>query len=404
MYQQYYQQFLKARPNVQHFACHSHHYWPDVTREAMLEYWDDTARMVDDKWEYIFSKKMPSTQAMIAEYLAIKQPERIVFAPNTHELLYRIYSSFPAGKKLRVLTTDSEFYSFQRQSERWLQENVIELVKVPTEPFDTFEQRFIEAANETNFDWIFCSQVFFNSGYAIQNLTRFVEQLPESSLITIDGYHGFFAIPTDLSALEQRIFYLSGSYKYAQGGEGACFAVVPDGNFEPRYTGWFAEFGDLHNRQSGSVAYAKHGQQFAGATMDMSAMYRLHSVLALFKSEGVNIAQIHKFVLACQNAFLAILDEIEHPTLNRKNLLQTHLYESLSAVEGELNKSIHGHFLTFKLPQKEVTRLANFLSQHGIKTDYRGDRLRFGFAMYHEPHQYDLSCLESDKRNFTTKL
>ena len=49
MYQQFYQRFLQANAGKQHFACHSHHYWPDVTRDAMLEYWDDTARLVDDK-------------------------------------------------------------------------------------------------------------------------------------------------------------------------------------------------------------------------------------------------------------------------------------------------------------------------------------------------------------------
>ena len=45
------------------------------------------------------------------------------------------------------------------------------------------------------------------------------------------------------------------------------------------------------------------------------------------------------------------------------------------------------------MPKQEVENLAKHLKDNGIMTDYRGDRLRFGFAMYHEPHQYDLSCL-----------
>lgn len=409
MYQQYYQQFLSARPGIQHFACHSHHYWPDVTRDAMLEYWDDTAQMADDKWDYIFSKKMPECQSLIAGFLGITKPDRIVFAPNTHELLYRIFTSFDVSpdNKLKILTTDSEFYSFQRQSERWQQAELVEVTRIPTEPFATFEQRFADAANESEFDWIFCSQVFFNSGYAIQNLTEFVRTLPSKSLITIDGYHGFMAIPTDLSDIEQQVFYLSGSYKYAQGGEGACFAVVPDGQFEPIYTGWFAEFGDLHNRTANQVAYAKGGQQFAGATMDMSAMYRLHAVLSLLKQDGVTVSQIHKYILACQQAFLQIIDDLDHPYLNRAHLLQCHLYDSLAETrrhpqdegriefgDGKLNDANHGHFMTFKMPKEEVTELARFLEKHNVKTDYRGDRLRFGFAMYHEPHLYDLSCLK----------
>ncbi|GHB68173.1 hypothetical protein GCM10008107_17030 [Psychrosphaera saromensis] len=381
-YQHLYKQFLAARPNVQHFACHSHHYWPDVTRQAMLDYWDDTASMVDGKWEYIFANKLPATQALIAKALNLTSPERIVFAPNTHELLYRIYSSFEPNKKIKILTTDSEFYSFQRQSERLEQADLVEITRIATEPFATFEQRFTAAANQHNFDWIFVSQVFFNSGYAINNLTDFVKKLPTKPLITIDGYHGFFAIPTDLSELEQQVFYLAGSYKYAQGGEGACFAVVPDGNFEPIYTGWFAEFGDLHKRKKGQVGYAQHGQQFAGATIDYTAMYRLHASLTLFEQEGLSVEVIHQYVENCQQVFLQHIDKLNHPLLNRSNLLTPN--------------SAHGHFLTFKLAESDVVEIAKKMDAHGIKTDFRGDRLRFGFAIYHNPQQYDLTCLAQD--------
>jgi len=380
MYQHLYQQFLTARPHIQHFACHSHHYWPDVTRQAMLDYWDDTANMVDEKWGHIFDNKLPATQTLIANALKLSSPERIVFAPNTHELLYRIYSSFEPNKKIKILTTDSEFYSFQRQSERLEQADLVEITRIATEPFATFEQRFTAAANENDFDWIFVSQVFFNSGYAINNLTAFVKQLPTKPLITIDGYHGFFAIPTDLSELEHKIFYLAGSYKYAQGGEGACFAVVPDGNFEPIYTGWFAEFGDLHKRKKGHVGYAQHGQQFAGATIDYTAMYRLHASLTLFEQEGLSVEVIHNYVEHCQQVFLQHIDTLKHPLLNRENLLTP-------------NKN-HGHFLTFKLDEKEVASLAKLLAENGIKTDFRGDRLRFGFAIYHDPKKYNLTCLK----------
>jgi len=378
-YQHLYKQFLAARPNVQHFACHSHHYWPDVTRQAMLDYWDDTANMVDEKWEYIFANKLPATQKLIAKALNLTSSERIVFAPNTHELLYRIYSSFDPNKKIKILTTDSEFYSFQRQSERLEQAGLVEVTHISTEPFATFEQRFTAAANEGDYDWIFVSQVFFNSGYAINNLTDFVKKLPTKPLITIDGYHGFFAIPTDLSELEQQVFYLAGSYKYAQGGEGACFAVVPDGDYQPIYTGWFAEFGDLHQRQEGHVGYAKNGQQFAGATIDYTAMYRLHASLALFEQEGLSVEAIHQYVENCQQVFLKHIDKLNHPLLNRSNLLTPN--------------SVHGHFLTFKLAEDDVVELAKKLDTHGIKTDFRGDRLRFGFAIYHNPQQYDLNCL-----------
>jgi hypothetical protein len=48
-----YQRFLDGHKGKLHFAAHSHHFWPDVTREAQLAYWDDCARLSDEKWDKI---------------------------------------------------------------------------------------------------------------------------------------------------------------------------------------------------------------------------------------------------------------------------------------------------------------------------------------------------------------
>jgi selenocysteine lyase/cysteine desulfurase len=384
MYQQFYQRFLQANSGKQHFACHSHHYWPDVTRDAMLEYWDDTARLVDDKWRYIFGEKVPQTQQLIADILQLPQPEQVVFAPNTHELVMRLLSCFDLTQPLRILSTDSEFHSFSRQVKRLSEYSNVQVDIVPTEPFSSFEQRFAAAAAQQQYQLIFCSQVFFNSGYAIADLTRFVQDLAQNSdaMIVIDGYHGFMALPTDLSAIAERIFYLAGSYKYAQGGEGCCFMAVPLGSTErPLYTGWFAEFGTLAAEKSATVLYSEDGYRFAGATMDFSALYRLNAVLRLFKQQGISVGRIHLYVQQLQQAFLAKLTALQHPKLNQSNLLVHDLAH-------------HGHFLTFRCgTAAEVAQLAAELKQAGIETDYRGDRLRFGFALYHNSAQYDLTCL-----------
>lgn len=384
MYQQFYQRFLQANQGKQHFACHSHHYWPDVTREAMLEYWDDSARLVDDKWQYIFAEKVPQTQQLIADILQLPQPEQIVFAPNTHELVMRLLSCFDLRQPLRILTSDSEFHSFSRQVKRLAEYDNVQVDIIATEPFASFEQRFIAAAAAQPHQLIFCSQVFFNSGFALKDLTAFVQQLAKHSdaMIAIDGYHGFMALPTDLSAIAERIFYLAGSYKYAQGGEGCCFMSVPLGNIQrPFYTGWFAEFGTLAAEKSAAVLYSEDGYRFAGATMDYSALYRLNAVLRLFKQQGISVGRIHQYVQQLQQCFLAKLTDMAHPKLHSGSLLAEDL-------------SCHGHFLTFRCGSPaEVAELAAFLKRAGIETDYRTDRLRFGFALYHNSAQYDLSCL-----------
>lgn len=379
MYKKYYQLFLKANQGVQHYASHSHHYWPDVTREAMLKYWDDSAKFVDDKWNHIFGERIPCVQKMIAEHLKISHPEQIVFAPNTHEFVTRLLSCFPAQKKIRILTTDSEFYSFDRQINRLQEEQNVEVVKVATQPFESFEQRFSAQLKEQNWDLVFFSQVFFNSGVVVKNLNGLVNQVTNpQTIIAVDGYHGFMAVPTDLSAVENRIFYLAGSYKYAQGGEGCCFMAVPKNTeLRPANTGWFAGFSGLAT-QGSSVVYSQDGYRFAGSTMDFAALYRLQAVLELFKQENVTVEKIHEHIQILQKNFLADLKNWSHPKytqiLNEKNLLA-------------LDLDHHGHFLTFETQDVELTKkMHDEFYAAGIRTDYRGSRWRFGFGLYQEAH------------------
>jgi selenocysteine lyase/cysteine desulfurase len=384
MYQQFYQRFLKANPGKQHFACHSHHYWPDVTREATLAYWDDSALFVDDKWDLVFGEKVPAVQQHIARILKLPDAEQIVFAPNTHEFVMRLLSCFDWAKPLTVVTTDSEFHSFHRQINRLCELTTVNVIRVPTEPFASFAQRFEASVAAQPTDLVFFSQVFFNSGVGIKELAGLVQQLDKvtDAMIVVDGYHGFMAVPTDLSAIAERIFYLAGSYKYAQGGEGCCFLAVPKGSaHRPIYTGWFAEFGELAKSKQGQVQYANNGYRFAGATMDCSALYRVLAVFELYQQQGLSVEKVQAYIQSLQQAFLDLLDEIQHPLLNRPHLL-------------DKEDQQQGQFLTFRFAADDVARIAAALKQHGIVTDYRGDRLRFGFALYHNAADYNLSCLK----------
>lgn len=122
--------------------------------------------------------------------------------------------------------------------------------------------------------------------------------------------------------------------------------------------------------------------RFAGSTMDFSALYRLESVLNLYAEIQLTVDHIHHYIQKLQKAFLQQLEEIGHPELNSNNLLMT-------------NPAHHGHFLTFRLScADKVQTLHRVLKQRGIITDARGDRLRFGFALYQNPEEFDLSALE----------
>ena len=204
----------------------------------------------------------------------------------------------------------------------------------------------------------------------------------DDTLIVVDGYHGFMAKPTNLKHIEDRVFYLSGSYKYAQAGEGACFAHIPIGcTLRPVYTGWFAEFGTLDKPRSGEVQYSTDGMRFAGATMDFTALYRLRAVLELFEAHHLSVEKIDEHVMGMQRHFLAQLDASGHTQINRQALVVK-------------DDNVRGHFLTFEFDSADETQqLANALKAQNILTDYRGNRLRFGFGLYHTPDYVDLSAL-----------
>lgn len=367
----HFRRFLEADPERIHFAAHSHHPWPDVSFEAHMQAWLDAARLADRKWEMIFSDVIPRAQRHVARRLGLTDSSTIAFAPNTHELVMRILSCLPRGRALRVLTTDSEFHSFERQAARLEEDGVLDVVRVAAEPYVSFTSRFAEAAARPGWDLIYVSHVFFNSGYAVPELASLIEGVARDTFIVIDGYHAFGAIPVDVSSIEDRVFYLAGGYKYAMSGEGCCFLHAPYSfGQRPRDTGWYAAFGALENAQArGAVAYAPGGGRFFGATFDPSALYRFNAVMEWLDAEQLTPAAIHAHVVRLEELFIEELGKESLPL--REHQLVVPLAE----------KS-RGQFLTFE--SRAAADIHTRLLAGNVVTDVRGDRLRFGFGIYHD--------------------
>lgn len=371
----FYSRFLKGHEGKLHFAAHSHHFWPDVSRDAHLQYWDDTALSSDHKWNKIYGEVIPKFQKHVANILNLKETNQIVFAPNTHEFGSRILSLFLGKEKLNVLTTTSEFHSWKRQLDRINELSNVSVVAVSTDDLLTDKNKFLTSLKQqlkNKPDLFFISQVFFDSGLALtigdfQEL--FAAKSPETIMV-IDGYHGFAAVPFDLSSLEGKVFYMAGGYKYAQAGEGAAFLVVSKGEWRPAYTGWFAEFADLSKPTSGGVGYSKDGMSFMGATQDVSGLYRMNAVWDLFGEHKISVTSIHEMILKHQRLFLSLLPATFTESWNLKKLFHHELKN-------------HGHFLTFEAQDEaQAKSLEEALSQAHIIIDRRGKRLRFGFGMY----------------------
>jgi selenocysteine lyase/cysteine desulfurase len=363
----HFSRFLEARPDRLHFAAHSHHPWPDVSFEAHQQAWLDAAAMMDDKWDHVFGDVIPSARSRVAAVLGLADPSTLTFGPKTHSFLVRLFSCLDAP--VRVLSTDAEFHSFTRQSRRWEEAGLAIVDRIPAEPFETLPSRLTREARAGVHDLIYLSQVLFDSGLVLSSLDQIVSSVPENrTFVVIDGYHAFMALPVNLGAIQDRVFFLAGGYKYAMSGEGVCFLHSPAG-YGPRPvdTGWYAGFGQLETGVGEDIAYGDDGSRFAGATFDPSGLYRMNAVLGWLESQGITPAQIHGHVHALQDRFLAGAPDL-----------------------GELlidDPSRRGNFLTFRSDQ--AAEIYHRLHDKDVVTDYRGDRLRIGFGIYHDETDVD---------------
>jgi kynureninase len=374
-YKHLFQRSLEAAPGRLHFAAHSHHLWPDVAREAHLAAWDDAARLADRKWDKIFGEVYPETLQRISDLIGSGDPSDLCIAPNVHELLVRLFSSIETEGPVRILSTGSEFHSFTRQAARWVEAGLATWDKVEAEPFDTLAERFRAAVAEGAHDLVYASHVLYDSGYEFGEVFEILNACPTDALVCVDAYHGFMAVPTDLSPYRNRLFYTSGGYKYAMAGEGVCFFHCPKG-YAPRPvdTGWYAGFDSLESPGSG-VPYSTAGWRMMGATFDPSALYRFNAVQAALDAEGLDVQTLHQRSLGLQGLFLHLLGEHRPQGLGASQLVPGPAVES------------RGNFLTFR--RHDAPELSRRLLAADVITDARGDRLRFGFGLYQDPEDVE---------------
>jgi selenocysteine lyase/cysteine desulfurase len=301
-------------------------------------------------------------QQHIAGELSLPDRSTIAFSPNTHDFIIRIVSALPE-RPLDILATDGEFHSFRRQMARWSEAGRVRLTLASP-------RSMVETAERSRFDLIFASQVAFGSGARIADLEDLAALAkPEGPWVVIDGYHGFMAVPTDLSRCADRLFYLGGGYKYAMSGEGLGFMHAPPG-FAPRpsVTGWFAEFEDLTAPQD-AVGYAPDARRFLGATFDPTALYRFNAVRRMLQEEGLTTALLGQHVTALQHRFISA---VRMPGMKLLNPPGDEPGARFLAYQGEGAGTLHHALLA-----------------RNVITDLRADVIRIGFAAYHDQDDVD---------------
>jgi selenocysteine lyase/cysteine desulfurase len=357
---------IAADPARLHMAAHSHHLWPDASFEGQVECWEDAARLADRKWDRIMDDVWPEAQGHVASELGTGMSDAIVFAPNTHELLVRLFAAASSSWPIRVLTSDGEFHSARRQFARWEEAGAAAIERIGAEPFHDFSDRFLQAARSGRHDFIFVSQVLFGSGRRFDHVEELAALArPEGPWVVIDGYHAFMAVDRPFAgSAPGSAFYVGGGYKYAMAGEGCAFLHAPPLYGErPRITGWFAEFEDL-TLPPGAVGYRKDGMRFMGATFDPSGLYRFNAVQRMLKDNGLTTARISGHVRQLQEVLLNAVGDT-----------------ALGQAE-PLNRPGDARFLAFRSPKAQDWSAS--LKARNCVTDVRGDVLRIGLAIYHD--------------------
>lgn len=378
-YKHLFERALNAAPGRVHFAAHSHHLWPDASFDGHMEAWQDAAALADKKWDKVFGEVMPRAQENVARELNLPDPRTIGFAPNTHELLVRLFSARAARGPLDVLTTDGEFHSFRRQSARWAEENRVALRVVPCEPFETFTQRYLAAMREKTPDIAFLSAVMFRSGLRFDGIAELADRAsPDGMWAVVDLYHSFMALPSDFGAVADRMFFLGGGYKYAMTGEGAGFIHAPPGYAaRPQNTGWFADFGAIEAKQ-GEVGYSRDGARFLGATYDPTGLYRFNAVRAMLAREGLTTDVITARCATLRQAMIEAIRAGDAGELAEAELLEP---------------NAHGPNARFiALRHANATSWKASLMAADLITDARDDVLRIGFGLYQDDDDVTAFC------------
>lgn len=347
---------------------HSHQAWPDLARDALARSFDDAARHVDDKWSCAF-EAADAVRGAIAHRVGARARD-VALGQNTHELVTRVLSCIPAGRRGHLVTTGGEFHAIRRQLGR-LREEGVEVDVVEVDPVDTLAERLaLRVRPDTGA--VLASAVLFETSSVVPHLAQLAAHCRARGVIfVVDAYHAFNVVPLRLADLGPEVFLVGGGYKYAQYGEGVCFLVAPAGcALRPVLTGWFAEFAHITDPDRSRTVYGDDGaDRFAGATYDPASHYRARAVAEFFDAQGLTVEALRARSLSQTRRVLDLL------------------LAAGADVRTPLADVARGGFVSVRFA--DAAARSEALRARGIYVDHRGELLRVGPAPYTTDEEID---------------
>ncbi len=403
-------------PDLQ-FLDHAFGCIPPIAYEtATEEMYTAYCGMGNYSWDTLFEKTMPEAILHIKSLLDIKDARTVVeFGHNSHELVTRIIStSFDrllnctaSELPIRIITTDTEFYSLTRQINRFISHQLsqIEAIIVPIHPLNSFVDRLVQKITSENkyIDFVYVSQITYSQETVISSIPEAVQRIKNAfrgidqqyPIVMIDGYHGFGAIPTSLNNVD--CIYISGVLKHVGAGANLAFAVVPDcyySKLQPVLTGWLADVSVLSNGKGVSmgdnVGYSD-GLRLMGSTPSFhSSIALFNHVMRLWVAHHITVPFAHNHVMRLQERFLNGLKKLEDSGA-------TNVFISTSRLALSTSSNVQSHTLVFlQVSPEDAKRAVDMLKSQGIAIDCRKTFLRIGFGLNHNPEDVDrlLSALK----------
>ncbi|GBG27115.1 Nematode resistance protein-like HSPRO2 [Hondaea fermentalgiana] len=389
------------------------HAWGDIPPRALYAGLKELYRLYHVEgnhcWDILFGQIMPEASTFVREILRLESSHPIEFGHNSHEVVSRLLSQRLEKALLEkrpevVITTDNEFYSMTRQMNRMreLGEEHFKVITVPIEPRDTLEARIIETIEATPVvDLVYVSQcTYLQQQTLLPDVAAFshraaaaLDKSPanKDSLVIVDGYHGFGALPTDLSGAETtRFHYVAGMLKHVGSSSNACFIALPPKRSVPRplFTGWLADPSVLGNGSDGikmgSEANFCEGFSLLGGTPSfLPCLVVFVHVMRMWREQRITVPFMHDAVLKAQASFLK--DGVASEEAADKPFSKARLVSIAN------DPATQSHTLVFRQDNAEVAAkvVAQLSENHNIDIDLRKNFVRVGFGPYHTPRAVD---------------
>jgi len=322
----------------------------DDVREG-LALWYGKLGAAWDAWE----TEIDAYRARLAALLGASRADSIVPKTSAGQGLRAVLHTYDGVT--RVVATRGEFDSLDVILREYARRGRIALTLVEPREDGNFDTGDIVAAIGTRADLVVVSEVMFNSGQRIADVTRIVGAAHRAGgKLLLDVYHSLGVFPVDVAALDAD-FAVGGSYKYLRGGPGACFLYVHprhlDANLRTLDIGWFAKDTPFAYARPDPPRFAPGGDGWLESTPPILPFYQARA--GQIFTRAISVARLREYSLTAQQRLIDLL-----------------------AVHGIRTKGARDDRGAFVVVEHErATDSADALRQQGIVVDARGRYLRF---------------------------